>query len=518
MSVAMAHGSILLFAYQGSGPVFFHYLTVLSGFGMTLFFVLSGFVIHYNYKNLVREGFSGIRRFFWARFARLYPLFFLIVLTDLILGNWHFRTLESGGSALMASLQALPHFLLLIHTWTYDVLGDNSLVYQLGVNAPLTWSISAEWFFYAVYPVACLALLKIDRARTALLGIGLLLTTSVTVMLFLSGQSSQIDSWATGTFGPVAGMAHGFQDSYVRWLFYFSPYIRIGEFLLGCLVAQLYFISPALQERSQGKHQWFFRLQMLSVALIILVIWLQYSPSVAASTMRSFNLNYGLAPSVALLIFACACQQTRFTKLIGSRLMIVGGEASYSIYLIHFLVFWLIASGSPKVSDGMVHYLLLRYVFGLFLIIILSVGIHFAFEAPMRSWIRRQVIGAENKILEAMLLMFPLLAAASFWGVSAYFSGRYADKNPVSGLIIHEAIYGANCGANNNNAVGEMRQRCNGENACSYTINVSLIGDAAPGCAKDFRVLYSCLPDPKIRSASVPGEAGLRSRIALSCE
>ena len=43
---------------------------------MTLFFVLSGFVIHYNYAGLVTGGrLRGIGAFLWARFARLYPLF-----------------------------------------------------------------------------------------------------------------------------------------------------------------------------------------------------------------------------------------------------------------------------------------------------------------------------------------------------------------------------------------------------------------------------------------------------------
>ena len=46
----------------------------LTGLGMTLFFVLSGFVIHYNYNaTITRPG--GLRLFFVARFARPYPLY-----------------------------------------------------------------------------------------------------------------------------------------------------------------------------------------------------------------------------------------------------------------------------------------------------------------------------------------------------------------------------------------------------------------------------------------------------------
>lgn len=43
--------------------------------------MLSGFVIHYNYATLVRAGgFCGTTVYLWARFARLYSLFLLMLL------------------------------------------------------------------------------------------------------------------------------------------------------------------------------------------------------------------------------------------------------------------------------------------------------------------------------------------------------------------------------------------------------------------------------------------------------
>ena len=51
-------------------------------YGMPLFFVLSGFVIHYNYALLFRDRpYAGAsRNFFAARFARIYPLYFFFFL------------------------------------------------------------------------------------------------------------------------------------------------------------------------------------------------------------------------------------------------------------------------------------------------------------------------------------------------------------------------------------------------------------------------------------------------------
>jgi peptidoglycan/LPS O-acetylase OafA/YrhL len=53
-----------------------YWVTQASGFGMSLFFVLSGFVIHYNYATLVTAGgFRGTAACLWGRFARLYRCF-----------------------------------------------------------------------------------------------------------------------------------------------------------------------------------------------------------------------------------------------------------------------------------------------------------------------------------------------------------------------------------------------------------------------------------------------------------
>src|ERR1700758_4530028 len=54
-SVLIAHAfGVLMNGHAAGGAVY--WLTQVSGFGMTLFFVLSGFVIHYNYATSVTRG------------------------------------------------------------------------------------------------------------------------------------------------------------------------------------------------------------------------------------------------------------------------------------------------------------------------------------------------------------------------------------------------------------------------------------------------------------------------------
>src|ERR1700691_3379120 len=53
--VLIAHGCAALLADHEMPYGAIYWIRQASGFGMTLFFVLSGFVIHYNYANLVTD-------------------------------------------------------------------------------------------------------------------------------------------------------------------------------------------------------------------------------------------------------------------------------------------------------------------------------------------------------------------------------------------------------------------------------------------------------------------------------
>jgi peptidoglycan/LPS O-acetylase OafA/YrhL len=84
LSVLVGHSFADLVKFSGIQPLWAHYLSHMAAIGMPLFFVLSGFVIHYNYHySIVTAPARGTFNFIVARFARLYPLYIFVIMLDL---------------------------------------------------------------------------------------------------------------------------------------------------------------------------------------------------------------------------------------------------------------------------------------------------------------------------------------------------------------------------------------------------------------------------------------------------
>jgi peptidoglycan/LPS O-acetylase OafA/YrhL len=491
-----------------------------AGFGMSLFFVLSGFVIHYNYSKLVTEqGPSGYLKFMWARFSRLYPMFLFVLLADYFINS---KVMVSSMDALEA-FRALPWFILFMQSWFYEIIGSNSLIYQIGWNLPLTWSISTEWFFYITYLLLAYPIVSVSRNRhwaevriVAVIFAWIVIFWIAAALVF--DQREIIDKWAFQKFGLIATQKNGNQDSFVRWVLYFSPYARIGEFVTGCLVCGLYLsVKDKSVTRREGKIG--LLLTWGALMTIPVCLFLMHTPTPIFYGIRKVSDNIGLAPFIAVLIFCIARYKNVISKFLAWRPIISMGEASYSIYLIHMLVFvWITRAVSgaylPMTVAGII-FGLARFVLILSFLIILSLGLYAILEVPARTWLRS--LWRENAAIQWRvigILLAPLcMAGMIFLGLNWFGKGGGYDPE----IIIRSATYGANCGAVEGNVTQHIQSECSKGETCEYTIDFKKLGDTAPGCGKDYRVKYSC-KNGIIRSAIiVPGEAGLGSRITLDC-
>lgn len=217
--------------------------------------------------------------------------------------------------------------------------------------------------------------------------------------------SNAIDAWAVRHYGPIAGAQEHFQTSFVRWLLYFSPYVRLGEFLLGTLVAQLYINLErrSVSDRENLVGTVVFFAAVISVAVItylnyIAIAYLTSGPNAAANMsctniVCKMNMNFALAPTAAVLIFCGARYKNIGSRVLALRPVLLLGGASYSIYLVHDVVLGIAVklTGSAKHS---VVYDSVKLVLLLVAVLAISLALYTYYEAPARKWLRGRRRGA----------------------------------------------------------------------------------------------------------------------------
>jgi peptidoglycan/LPS O-acetylase OafA/YrhL len=293
------------------------FLTHTANFGMTLFFVLSGFVIHWNYRHSIQQP-GGLKAFFVARVARLYPLFFVMFIvgaTGEIFARGHFERV----------MLTTPFYLTFISSWWYWQV-DGVHIYEVYADPAIgvLWSLATEAFFYAIYPLlaAFAARLSLRASMIAIGATGMLAAVTTLCFFFFSPD--------IGGFA-----AKHFETNYsgfLFWLGYNSPWMRLSEFLTGVFAAQLVVSGFRLRSLSADVIGVFC---LAAIAAGIVIIFLM-------KNSLSMNDTTLLAPMFGGVCIAAASGQSMVGRFLSAPAMVWGGEASYSLYLLHapILVFF----------------------------------------------------------------------------------------------------------------------------------------------------------------------------------
>lgn len=392
--VVLAHACAFMENVPRGEPLWHSYGATTSAYAMSQFFVLSGFVIHYNYADqIVRYRWRGVANFFVARFARLYPLYIICALFILFdHGDLYLWGTGAEPDRLQKLLVSLPYMLTLTQSWVYKIYDGSSLIYQYPWHSSLAvaWSISTEWFFYFVYPFICLPLARIKR-KSVLLGLALLVSiVALTEVRLIYVHAVAINAYAGAHFGPVATMEHGYQDSFFRWLVYFSPYVRMFEFLLGCLTAALYrnmSQAPvgAIERRIGATLTW------LAVFSFFAIDGVMFRQPTVNAFLTYLHQNYGFAIPSAVFLFCVVRYDTAVSRALAASWILLLGEASYSIYLLHGE--FLELAGLSVLPIGVNHYYnainLMRAGLAMAALMAVSVATYRFVESPTRRFIRR---------------------------------------------------------------------------------------------------------------------------------
>jgi len=274
-------------------------LTSRGYLGVDLFFILSGFIIAHVYMyDLVPVRGRSLRVFLWHRFIRLFPAHaaVLIVLVGLIIAvrsagielneqqNWNYRD--------------LPWHFLMMHAW-----GTTDLA---GWNLP-SWSISAEWFAYLLFPGIAAVTLALPRRMALPLALAPLLATAVVFHL---------NEWGIGS----------------AWIGAPALLRVSSEFTCGVLLYR------AVRVDTASLPSW------LSDTLTFAAL-----AALGAAAFLDAN-DFVLIALLATLIVGVSGQGVGMRAIFGRRPVVWLGEISYSIYLVHFPVLLVLRHGVDHIA------------------------------------------------------------------------------------------------------------------------------------------------------------------------
>jgi peptidoglycan/LPS O-acetylase OafA/YrhL len=123
------------------------------------------------------------------------------------------------------------------------------------------------------------------------------------------------------------------QDSFIRWLVYFFPLSQLPAFLLGCLTAALYMQDR--DRRLSAREEKWGAIATVACAAAVVVI---FCCEVWSAASLLLGVNALLIPAITGLLFCCARYRSWVAAALSAGWIILCGEASYSLYLLHPLI------------------------------------------------------------------------------------------------------------------------------------------------------------------------------------
>ncbi len=303
----------------------------------SFFFFLSGYVLSFVYLHNALA--FDTRAFFAARFARLYPLYFVVLTLDtpeLLVPEVRRYGLKIG---LTKTAEIFAANAVMLQVWNPSRL--------LRINLP-SWSLCGEAFFYVCFPLIGVSLWKL---RGAWLWIAAL-------AFYVGGQTL------------VWGMRPRLSLEMTLTL----PLLHLSTFALGILMARW----QTLQQERTGNAQVRVSQASAVLGLSVGVFWGSALLIPFFGVPAPYN-NGLMTPVFAAFVWALTVIPTPWSRWLCSRWLISLGNASYALYLIHM----------PLLSLFLQFHLVTHvfYLVYLALCVGLSLLSFRFFETPSRLWL-----------------------------------------------------------------------------------------------------------------------------------
>lgn len=312
--------------------------------GMSLFFMLSGFLLAYRYA----DGSSNLKDYLINRFARIYPIYTVAALVTL---PWLGINLTSSSQAEI--LTWIGQITLLVFSNIFLIQAWFPQYFDYWNNGG-SWSISVEAFCYILLPFLLPSLLQASMKR-----------------LFVAAAAC----WLLAV---LPGLSAAIFSSSSNGVFYSMPIFRLPEFLIGTFTYLT--IRLGFKYRFGAVHQ-----------LAVLLTFLFYLGIAGPKMPIYVGHNWIALPVIAFMIFSLSNNRGIVASILTSRVFVWLGKISYCFYSFQALIIFFLISHHDKliqVAPTLSNNKFLA-IASLAVLLVLSASGYYLIEEPARRWIRQ---------------------------------------------------------------------------------------------------------------------------------
>ena len=287
----------------------FSFFVSLGAWGTSVFFILSGFVMTYNYYksgNIKSVSVKDNLHFVVGKIKRLYPLYIittLLMFIRLVIG-------EETISINVAIFRLVLNFFL-VQMWLPFS--------ECAINGP-AWFLSVTVILYFIFPYINTYMEKKYNKRKASCMIIASLIIQYSICFIGAKVPCVINVEPLAT--PVM-----FQE----WIVYNAPMTRFFDFFIGCNLAYIFILNS--HDLSKIKYS------LLELIAIILVIISNIISVKLDGRVRLEKNVFVFTIGVVLLIYSFAVGRGIFSNILTNKVTVNVGNLSSYIFLIHMPVY-----------------------------------------------------------------------------------------------------------------------------------------------------------------------------------
>ena len=298
-------------------------ITKLGGWGVSIFFVLSGFLMLLSYYD--RDGMDNVNGVHFAidKIAGIYPLHIAMLLLNYVI-------------QIVVNLGQPGKIIDIINNYWVKFVVDASLMqawipdksYYYSINS-VSWYLSVCLFLYAVFPFFLKLMKKYKGNYNAVISIAVILIIQIAAAL-VSKNITIFDA---------------ISDDFGRWFVYVFPVYRLGDFLIGCNVAYIFKNMKKEEVKKTTSQTVIF--SFFVIRAVLLTVFCQYMRERGGFVIfdKGLSNNVIYIPVSVAFIILFVMKKGIFTTILTNKFLVWFGDISKYTFLIQIKAIKLVKIG-----------------------------------------------------------------------------------------------------------------------------------------------------------------------------